>query len=126
MTVFVAAFIAAFIAIARGIAIPILLMEGLAGIARLRAFACKFLLDLFILIGTIAKIALLALLAFLALLGGHEQAIIVLCVLIKVFSGNPVAGGNRIARKLLVFFTDMSRGTTDLHIRTIAVITAIR
>lgn len=114
------------VAVARGIAIAILLMEGLAGMAGLRAFACKLLLDLFILIGTIAKIALLTLLAFLALLGGHEQAVIVLCVLIKVFGGNPVASGNRIARKLLILFTDMSRSTANLHIRTIAVIAAIR
>jgi len=105
-------------AIMRGI-----LMIGLARVTWLLAIVLHIIVIIIfiIILRTIAEIILRARLTFSTNLRGHEQAIVMLCMLIVVFSHHTVARRNRIPRELLIFLTHMSRRTADLHIRTIAV-----
>ncbi|MDQ0321559.1 hypothetical protein QO002_003697 [Pararhizobium capsulatum DSM 1112] len=74
---------------------------------------------------TLVETALVALVAFLHLrLRGSNDAVVVFRVLEIVFSYHSVAGALCITGQVSIFFGDMLRGSTDLYIRTGAVIGA--
>ena len=55
------------------------------------------------------------------LLGGSDQAEIMLGVLIVVFGGDRVAGGARVARELDIFFGDVRGGAADLDVGSVRI-----
>jgi hypothetical protein len=56
------------------------------------------------------------------LLRGGDQAEVVLGVLVMVLGGDGVAGGLRIAGELQILFSDVVRGTADLHLGSVRLV----